>query len=132
MGFVKNMAISIPMAIIIYMLTEKIIINITSNNIYNDRIQKSFILSFIVGLTYIIIGLTVFSEKSNLDNQALQFAMYMSGLFLIINAVVFNWNNLSDNTKIIILALTTIAFIMYSYTNKRSNVKIISWINNIN
>lgn len=132
MGFLKNIAISIPMAIIIYMLTEKIIINITSNNIYKDRIQKSFILSFIVGLTYIIIGITVFSDKSNLDNQALQFAMYMSGIFLIINAVIFNWNNLSDNTKIIILALTTTAFIMYSYTNKRSNIKIISWINNIN
>lgn len=124
MGYALNVAMSIPMAIIIYMLTEKLIINLTSENKYNDRIQKSFVIGFIIGLSFIVLGMTIFSENSNMDNQTVQFAMFEAGIFLVLNSVFFNWNDLDEGTKIIILGISITGLILYSYRNKRSHEKI--------
>lgn len=115
MGYAMNVIISIPMAIVFYLLTEKIIINVTSDNKYNDRIQKSFIIGFIIGLFFIALGLTAFNEGSNLENQSLRLAMYGAGGFLILNSVIFSWDDLDDGTKMIILALSIVGLIIYSY-----------------
>ena len=115
MGYATNVIISIPMAIVFYLLTEKIIINVTSDNKYNDRIQKSFIIGFIIGLFFIALGLTAFNEGSNLENQSLRLAMYEAGGFLILNSVIFSWDDLDDGTKMIILALSIVGLIIYSY-----------------
>ena len=126
MGYAFNVVISIPMAIIIYVLTEKLIVSMTIENKFNDRIQKSFVLGFIIGLVFIAFGMTVFNEYSNMDNQSLQLAMYGAGGFLLLNSVVFNWNDLDEGTKIIILGISIAFLIMYSYNNKRSYDKIIT------
>lgn len=117
MGYIKNILISIPMALIFYLLTEKIITNITSENKYSDKIQKSFIIEFIVGLFFIALGLTAFNVGSNLENQSLRFSMYGAGGFLILNSVIFNWDGLDDGSKMIILSLSVAGLIIYSYNN---------------
>ena len=126
MGYAFNVFISIPMAIIIYVLTEKLIVSMTTENKFNERIQKSFVLGFIIGLVFIAFGMTVFNEYSNMDNQSLQLAMYGAGGFLLLNSVVFNWNDLDEGTKIVILGISIAFLIMYSYNNKRSYDKIIT------
>jgi peptidoglycan/LPS O-acetylase OafA/YrhL len=120
MGYALNVAISVPLAIIMYMLTEKLIINLTSDNKFDERVQKSFVMGFIIGLFFIGLGMTVFAENSNMDNQSLQLALYMAGTFLILNSVLFNWNDLNEGTKIIILSISAVGIIIYTYTNKRS------------
>lgn len=115
MRYIKNVLISIPMAIIFYLLTEKIITNITLENKYSDKIQKSFVIEFIVGLFFITLGLTAFNIGSNLENQSLRFAMYWAGSFLIFNSVIFNWDGLDDGSKMIILGLSIAGLIIYSY-----------------
>lgn len=118
MGYALNVALSIPMAVIIYMLAEKTIINLTSDDKFNDRVQKSFVFSFIVGLAFIALGMTVFAEGSNMDNQSMQLAMYGAGGFLVLNSVFFSWDVLDEGTKIIILGISVVGFIIYSYQNK--------------
>lgn len=120
MGYAINVAISIPMAIIIYMLTEKTIISLTSDSKFSDRVQNSFVMGFIIGLVFIALGMTVFSEGSNMDNQSLQLALYESGLFLVLNSVLFSWDDLDEGTKIIILTISITGLIIYSYNNRRS------------
>lgn len=117
MGYALNVIMSIPMSIILYILTEKIIINITSDNNFNDRVQKSFIMSFVVGLVFIALGMTVFNENSNIDNQSIRYALYSSGCFLIVNSVFFSWDNLDEETKIIILGISISCLVLYSYNN---------------
>jgi peptidoglycan/LPS O-acetylase OafA/YrhL len=119
MGYAMNVAVSIPMAIIIYMLTEKLIINLTADNRYNDRVQKSFVMGFIVGLVFIALGITIFGEQSNMDNQSMQLAMYWAGGFLVMNSVFFSWQDLDEGTKIIILCIAVTGLIIYTYHNKR-------------
>lgn len=120
MGYALNVIISIPMAILIYLLTEKIIIKLTTENNFNERVQKSFVFSFIIGLVFIALGMTLFNEESNMDNQSLQFAMYEAGGFLILNSVFFSWDVLDEGTKIIMLCISIAGFIIYSYRNRRS------------
>ena len=120
MGYAINVAISIPLAIIIYMLTEKMIISLTSENKFQERVQRSFVIGFIIGLVFIAMGLTLFNEGSNLDNQTMQLAMYGSGGFLVMNSVFFSWDDLDEGTKIIILGISCTGLVMYSYNNKRS------------
>jgi hypothetical protein len=119
MGYALNVALSAPMAIIIYMLTEKLIISLTSENKFSERVQRSFVFGFVIGLAFIALGMTVFAENSNMDNQSLQLAMYGAGGFLVLNSVFFSWDILDEGTKIIILGISIAGFILYSYQNKR-------------
>ena len=121
MSYAKNVGLSLPMAIIIYMLTEKIIINLTSENKFSERVQKSFVISFVIGLCFIAIGMSVLGEKSNIHNQPLQYSFYISGVCLLLNSVFVNWDNLDENTKMLILGISIIGFILYSYANKTTS-----------
>ena len=120
MGYAFNVAISIPMAIIIYLLTEKLIISLTAESKFNDRVQKSFVFGFIIGLVFIALGMTMFGTESNMDNQSLQLAMYGAGGFMVLNSVFFSWDDLDEGTKIIILGISITGMILYSYNNKRT------------
>ncbi len=121
MGYAVNVAISVPMAIIIYMLTEKIIIGATSENNFTERVQKSFVIGFIAGLAFIALAMNTFAEGKRFDNQSLQLAMYAAGGFLVFNSVVINWESLDEGTKIIILGLIIGGLILFSFTSKRSH-----------
>lgn len=120
MGYAMNVALSIPMAIIIYFLTEKLIIGATSENKFMERVQKSFVIGFIIGLAYIALAMNIFGEGKQFDNQALQLAMYGAGGFLVLNSVVINWNVLDEGTKIILLGLMIAGLVVYSFTKERS------------
>lgn len=120
MGYALNCAISIPMAIILYMLTEKLILIATNDtDDYKDRVQKHFVIGFVVGLVFIALGLTIFNKGYDLDNQVIQYALYGSGAFFVLNAVVFNWGGLDEGTKIIILGILMTGLVIYSYNSKR-------------
>jgi multisubunit Na+/H+ antiporter MnhB subunit len=115
MGYAINVGLSIPMAVIIYMLTEKLILHLTCNDKFETRVQKSFIVGFILGLTYITLGLTIFNNGSNMDNYSLKLALFLSGGFMMINSVIFNWTDLDDMAKIIILCVSITGMITYTY-----------------
>ena len=119
MGYAKDVTLSIPMAIIIYMLTEKLIINLTCNDKYDMRVQKSFVIGFVLGLTYITLGLTVFNAGSNMHNYSLKLGMILSGGFMVINSIVFNWYDLDDIAKIIVLCMSIFSLVTYTYRNTK-------------
>jgi multisubunit Na+/H+ antiporter MnhB subunit len=118
MGYATNVVLSIPMAAIIYMLSEKMIKSLTYDNKFNDRIQKNFVMGFVVGMAFIALGMTLFAKKSNIDNQSLQFALYIAGGLLVLNSVFFSWNDLDEGTKIIILGISMVGLVIYTYRNK--------------
>ena len=118
MGYAWNVAFSIPMAIILYMLSDKMIFNIIKDNIYNERMQKGFIISFLIGLIYCVIGMTILNDTSHIHNKSLQLALYGSGAFLIVNTIIFNWDCHDETTKGIILGIAIIGFVIYTYSNR--------------
>jgi hypothetical protein len=120
MGYALNVGLSIPMAVIIYLLTEKLIIKLTGDNKFEDRIQKGFIIGFVAGLVFIFVGMTVFGHESNIANESLRYAMHGSGSFLILNSIIFNWHVLDEGTKIIILLILLSSLLLFSYTYKNN------------
>jgi multisubunit Na+/H+ antiporter MnhB subunit len=124
MGYGIDTFLSIPLAIILYTLIEKIIINMTSENNYEERVQKSFIISFIVGFLFILLAMTVFGKDSNLYNHTINLSFYITGVFMILNSVLFSWSDLDEGTKIIILGITMMGIIMYAYSRKKKIIKL--------
>lgn len=115
MGYAFDVALSLPMAFIIYILSKKAIISSTVHDKFENRIQKSFIIGFIVGITYIALGMTVFDDMSNLHNKSLQYALFIGGTCLLLNSVLFSWDNLDDTPKILILCISIVGLILYTY-----------------
>lgn len=123
MGYAINVAMSVPMAIIIYLLVEKMIVELTSNNKFNERVQNGFIMSFIVGLIFITLGMTLFGKKSDIENQSVRLALYAAGSMLILNSTFFSWGDLDEGTKIIILIISALGLIFFSYSSNMFKYK---------
>lgn len=115
MGYATNVALSIPIAFVIYILTEKLVINLTSDSKYKDRVQKSFVFGFVLGLLFIILGMTMFNEGSNMNNMSVRLAMYASGGYLALNSILFNWDDLDEGTKIVLLGVSATGLVLFSY-----------------
>lgn len=117
MGYAINAIVSIPLAIAIYVLLEKIIQSAIADRTFDSKVQTNFVIGFVLGLTMIALGMTVFAESKALDNQVVQFAMYGAGIFFILNSAFFSWDVLDEKTKIVILGLSVTGIILWSYTN---------------
>jgi hypothetical protein len=115
MGYALNVALSIPLAFILYILTEKTIINLTLESKFSERIQKGFVIGFVMGLVFIVLGLTMFNEGSNMNNMTVRFALFTAGGFLALNSILFNWDDLDEGTKIVILGFSVTGLVLYSY-----------------
>lgn len=123
MGYTTNVALSIPMGIIIYMLTEKLIIKTGIDQDFDERVQSNFIVGFLTGLVFIALAMTIFADSSHLDNQSLQYALYGAGTFMVLNSVFFSWDLLDETTKIMILGISISGMVLWSYTQKRGAKK---------
>lgn len=123
MGYTTNVALSIPMGIIIYMLTEKLIIKTGTDQDFDERVQSNFIVGFLTGLVFIALAMTIFADGSQLDNQSLQYALYGAGTFMVLNSVFFSWDLLDETTKIMILGISISGMVLWSYTQKRGAKK---------
>jgi len=123
MGYTTNVALAIPMGIIIYMLTEKTILAMVADKKFADKVQTNFVIGFVTGLAFIALAMTAFADRGVFDNQALQFAMYGAGGFLILNSVFFSWDILDEQTKIVILGISIAGLMGWSFTQKRSRGK---------
>jgi hypothetical protein len=123
MGYTTNVALSIPMGIIIYMLVEKTIINTVADKEFNEKVQTNFIVGFVTGLALIALAMTAFAESGVFDNQTLQLSMYGAGGFMVLNSVFFSWDILDEQTKIMILAITITGLVLWSFTQKRHKGK---------
>jgi len=118
MGYAFDVMTSIPIAFILYILSEKIVHTNTKDDKYDISIQKNHIIMFIIGLVFLLLANTIFDEKKkikSLYNRPLQYAMYISGILLLINSMIINWDILNENTKILILMLTLGGCIVLSF-----------------
>ncbi len=114
MGYVKDTVIGIPLSVLLYLLIEKMIIVTTCEDQFSERVQKTFVISLVVGLAMIGLGLSIFGT-GKLKNGAMEIAFYGTGGLLIFTSTVFNWDKMDDQTKIVILGIVTLYLIMYSY-----------------
>jgi uncharacterized membrane protein len=119
-----NFLLSIPIAGIIYYLVDKVSSNFVSDYEYNEKIQKQFIITFIFGIILIFMSYMLFTQNKILHNNSIRYATLFSGIFLSFVSIIFNWNRLSENTKIILMSTAFIILVIYTYyINYQNNIE---------
>lgn len=117
MGFLMDATIALPIGIIYNMIVHECanIFNEKSN--YKEKLQRGLLIIFGGGLIGFLVAhfLTV--------NRSLRFGMYLGALLLIGHTVMYNWETMRNDTRIIIMILSLGVLIWYSYTQSLSDQK---------
>ena len=114
MNVVMDILIGIIMSCIIYVLAQSVSRSVTSDIEGDDKTQKIFVIDFVIGIVCLFMALTIF-RKSQFKNRALKIATFFGGGWLILNSVVFNWDCLSDATRIVLIGITLLIMVYYVY-----------------
>ena len=121
MKFLKDICIGITIAVILYTFVLSISTIITNTETTSEKSQKIFIINFIAGIVLIFAGNLIFNKKNRMKNNAVKYGTILAGCGLMINSIMMNWDNLADNTRIILIGLLLLVVIAYSYKKSPIN-----------
>lgn len=115
------MLISIIYSILIAVIYSILIFSV-SESFYLDmevepRMEKTLFMSFAISIGTII-GLYIYLRKSKYRNWTVERGLYMGSFLMMIYTVFGNWNTMSNQGKIMILALSLVVIICLSYRQK--------------
>jgi hypothetical protein len=115
MGLISDIIISVPIGIIYNIIIHKIGDMVNENKEYKIKIQRNLIITFIGGVIAIILGYILFDKNKYLKNRAIRFGLYVGSLFLLTHTLFYNWNNLTNDTKLIIMTINLIILFWIAY-----------------
>ena len=113
--YIGDITLSIFLGCLVFMLVEKLVTNIVASSQYDEGLQKKFVLSFIIGIAFVILGTELLGKQRLFENNVVQNALYGASIFLILNGTLFNWGKLDEGTKMVIICIAIIGVIMYTY-----------------
>jgi len=128
MSNLLNILFAVPIAIIYNIIIHKLGDIFNDDVTYNERIQKNLLLSFGGAILAIYISMSLLCNTCSYKNIALQYGLYLSALLLLLHSLFYNWSNMQNNTKFIIMIVFLSVLIYYSYKysshHTSSNTKI--------
>lgn len=116
MGHLLDFIVGTVISVILYVFIFSVGQNITADLEFNDKIQKGFVINFVVGLCLLCLAYTTFSKDGKLYNRAMRTGLLLSGFALLINTIVINWYSLSDNTRTLLIGVCLGLSIWYAYS----------------
>ena len=124
MGIIIDVALSIPIGLVYNMIIHKIG-EIFNNDInYRDKIQRNLLLSFGGGILGIILASFVFG-KGKYKNRAIKIGLYIGSVLLFFHSIGYNWTIMGNDTKFVIMLITLISLMYYTYSNLNSDKPIV-------
>lgn len=111
MGFIIDSIVAIPIGIIYNMMIHEFADLLNEKSNYNEKIQRSLLVVFGGGIMGFCVG--YFLTK----NLALKFGMFLGAILLISHVVMYNWETMRNDTRIIVMVLSLAVLIWYSYVN---------------
>ena len=111
---VINILLSIPIAGLFILFINKLIEILTIDLKAEDKIKKTLLISFIIGIIGILIGWFIF-YKSKVKNMGVMLGLFLGSLYLMINSLLINWNKLSNDSKLFMIGSIFVALIVISY-----------------
>jgi hypothetical protein len=100
-----DILISIPIIFLYLLFIYKLIEMLTLKSKPDDKIKKTIILAFIFGLVSLAIGYYVFG-KSGLKNRPMKISLIIGSLILIGHTLIYNWDKLQHDVRLIIIGIT--------------------------
>lgn len=111
---VRDILLSIPLSLLYLFFINKILELLTSDTVYENKIRKNIAMSFIISIIGIIISLKIFSN-GKLKNRIIKYTLIFSGLIILFNTIIYNWPQLSIDTKALFVGIILICGFVYSY-----------------
>tara|TARA_Y100000780_G_C13589727_1_gene380203 strand:+ start:41 stop:403 length:363 start_codon:yes stop_codon:yes gene_type:complete len=107
--------LSIPITFALVFLTNKTSEYMVNDLQYNDKIQRAFVINFVIGLILGLLSFILFSKDKIFSNYSLKLATLFTSFIFIVLSVITEWNNLIDTTKIIIVCMYLFVLLSFSY-----------------
>lgn len=106
--------IAIPICLLYLLFIYHILDILTENIKADERIKKYIVMSFVISIVTILIAIYVFGNKK-IKNRSVKYGLIVGAVFLIINSLYNNWNNLKQDTKVFIFGGLFASGIMLTY-----------------
>lgn len=120
MGILGDVVIAVPIGLVYNMIIHKTG-EIFNNDInYKDKLQRNLLLSFGGGILGIVLASFVFG-KGKYKNRAIKIGLYIGSILLFFHSIGYNWTIMGNDTKFIIMIVTLISLMWYTYSNLDSD-----------
>lgn len=104
MSLILDWLIAIPTAILYNIMVVSMGNVMMEGETYNKKVQISLLTSFVGAIVAIILAKFVFGHKKY-RNRALKYGMYLAASILLFHSVIYNWRNINEGVRIVIMAL---------------------------
>ena len=113
MGVITDLLLAIPIGIIYNMIIHESADILNNKFDYKDRVQKSLLI--ISGGGLIALTIAFFFLSNSFENTAIRYGLFFGSFLLLFHSIVYNWQTMQNDTRIIIMILTLCILIWYSY-----------------
>lgn len=119
MGVIIDLLLAVPIGIIYNMIVHESAVVFNDKFNYKDKVQRTLLMIFGGGLIGMVIAM--FCLSNSVQNTAIKYGLYLGALLLMSHSVIYNWQAMQNDTRIIVMILTLCILIWYSYTSNTSN-----------
>lgn len=121
MGVIIDLLLAVPIGVIYNMIVHESADVFNDKFAYKDKVQRRLLTVFGGGLIGMIIA--VFCLSNSVQNTAIKYGLYVGSLLLLFHSVIYNWQIMQNDTRIIVMVLTLCTLIWYSYSSNSNKDK---------
>lgn len=117
MKLLFDILIAIPIGIMYNLIILKFGDVFNSQLSYKIKTQRNLLLAFSGAIFAFLINQYMFCDECEYKNKSIKYGLYLGSIILLIYVVLYNWNILENDSKLIIMFVTFISLMMYSYNS---------------
>ena len=121
MGVIIDLLLAVPIGVIYNMIVHESADVFNDKFAYKDKVQRRLLVVFGGGLIGMIVA--VFCLSNSVQNTAIKYGLYVGSLLLLFHSVIYNWQIMQNDTRIIVMVLTLCTLIWYSYSSNSNKDK---------
>lgn len=115
MKFFVDLMMAIPIGILYNLMVLKLG-DISNENVpYKLKMQRNLLLAFGSAALAFFLAHFVFDESKQFGNRAVKYGLWIGMCILLIHVMLYNWHVLENDTKLIIMIITFVILLLYSY-----------------
>src|SRR5579871_3499905 len=111
MTLFNDLFCAIPLGVIYNLFIYKLSDVLFGETETKEKTQKTLSLLFFAGITALILAQIIFTKSEKYKNKTIQHGLIIGGLILIIYSTFTNWDKMTNETKLIIMAIALVALI---------------------
>jgi multisubunit Na+/H+ antiporter MnhB subunit len=111
---ILNKVVFIAIAIFYNLLVHHITSSMYQELPYEEKLSKTVVFLFMAGIGAIVISLLILRDDQKFSDSVVSKGLALGGSLLIVTSIFANWENISDEARISLSAITFGGLIYYS------------------